>query len=201
VDATKTCIVALELVLVASTLSWALPAAYSAFWIATLSVLVVAGDTVSTAVRVAAPYVAEMVAELVAVTVFDVTVKVALVAPAGTVTLAGTVATAVSLLESVTAAPPEGAADVSVTVPVEEPPPVTLAGLRPSDETDGPVPNGTTVKVADFDTPAPVAVIVTVVVTAGFEVVMKKPPPPANCGTVTNGGTLATEGLLLESMI
>ena len=42
-----------------------------------------------------------------------VTVKVALVAPAATVTLAGTVAATVLLLESVTAAPPAGAAPLS----------------------------------------------------------------------------------------
>ena len=64
------------------------------------------------------------------------TVKVALVAPAGTVTLAGTTA-AGSLLESVTCAPPAGAGAFSVTVPVEGLPPVTLVGLRASDETIG----------------------------------------------------------------
>jgi hypothetical protein len=69
--------------------------------------------------------------------------KLALVAPAATVTLAGTVA-AGSLLESGTCAPPAGAGPFSVTVPVEEPPPVTLAGLRLSEETLG----GTTVSVA-----------------------------------------------------
>jgi len=56
-------------------------------------------------------------------------VTVALVAPTGTVTLAGTVATAVLLLESVTSAPPEGAAAVKVTVPVEKLPPTTDVGL------------------------------------------------------------------------
>ena len=44
--------------------------------------------------------------------------KVALVAPAGTVTLAGTVAAAVLLLISCTTAPPAGAAVFSVAVPV-----------------------------------------------------------------------------------
>jgi hypothetical protein len=58
-----------------------------------------------------------------------------------------------------------------------------------------------TVSVAVFVTPAPDAVIVTVVGADGFEVVTKKPPPPANLGTVTYGGTLAIEGLLLDSMI
>jgi len=201
VEATKTWSVAAELELVASTLSCRSPAAYSAKVIETLSVVADEGDTVRIAVRVAPPNAAEIVVELDAVTAFDVTLKAALVAPAGTVTLAGTVATAVLLLESVTAAPPDGAADVRVTVPVDEAPPVTLAGLRLSAETDGPVANGFTVNVADFVTPAPDALIVTVVGTVGFDVVMKKPPPPANCGTVTNGGTLATDGLLLESMI
>ena len=58
-----------------------------------------------------------------------VTVNVAEVLPAGTVTLAGTVAAAVLLLESVTTAPPVGAAAPSRTVPVELLPPTTLVGL------------------------------------------------------------------------
>jgi hypothetical protein len=77
---------------------------------------------------------------------FVLTVKVVLVAPAGTVTLAGTVAAAVLLLESVTCAPPAGAGPFSVTVPVEDPsgPPITLVGFSASEETIG----GITVSVA-----------------------------------------------------
>ena len=69
--------------------------------------------------------------------------NVALVAPAATVTVAGTVTAGLSR-ESVTCAPPAGAGVSSVTVPVEEPPPVTLVGLTVSDETAG----GSTVKEA-----------------------------------------------------
>jgi hypothetical protein len=51
------------------------------------------------------------------------------VAPAATVTLPGTVADAL-LLDKLTAAPPVGAALLSVTVPVEVLPPVTDVGFR-----------------------------------------------------------------------
>src|SRR2546428_14053972 len=62
--------------------------------------------------------------------------KLALVPPGETVTLAGTTAAGL-LLKSVTCAPPAGAGAFSVTVPVEGLPPVTLAGLKVSDETIG----------------------------------------------------------------
>ena len=52
--------------------------------------------------------------------------KVALAVPAGMVTLAGTVATVVLLLESETRAPPLGAGALNVTLPVEGEPPLTL---------------------------------------------------------------------------
>jgi hypothetical protein len=57
------------------------------------------------------------------------TANVAEVEPAAIVTLAGTVA-ALLLLVSLTTNPPLGAALVSVAVPVEDPPPATLEGLR-----------------------------------------------------------------------
>ncbi|SRR5437867_1716007 len=81
-----------------------------------------------------------MVTEVVVDTGLVLTVKVALVALPGTVTLAGTVATLVLLLERATTAPPLGAGPLSVTVPVEELPPVTLVGLRLSDESVGALP-------------------------------------------------------------
>src|SRR2546427_1147475 len=60
--------------------------------------------------------------------------KPALVPRGATVTRAGATAAGL-LLESVTCAPPAGAGPFSVTVPAEGLPPVTLAGLRVSEET------------------------------------------------------------------
>src|SRR5947207_14295127 len=76
-----------------------------------------------------------MVTEVDAATALVVTVNVAEVAPAGTVTLEGTCATVVSLLDSETCAPPEGAAALKVTVPVEDcEPPTTVAGFNVREE-------------------------------------------------------------------
>ena len=62
-------------------------------------------------------------------TVDVVIVNVALVAEAGIVTLAGTDATVVLLLDKVTVTPPVGAGAVRVAVPVEELPPCTAVGF------------------------------------------------------------------------
>jgi hypothetical protein len=85
--------------------------------------------TVRVAVRVVAPFVAVMTTEVSEATAEVVTVKLAVVDCSGTVTLVGTVATAVLLLERLITSPPGGAAPVSVTVPVEGAPPFTLVGL------------------------------------------------------------------------
>jgi len=62
-------------------------------------------------------------------TVLVVTVNVAVVAFAATVTEAGTCAAAL-LLDSVTTVPPAGAAELNVTVPVDVAlPPTTLVGF------------------------------------------------------------------------
>jgi hypothetical protein len=76
-----------------------------------------------------------------------VTENVAVVCPAATVTLAGTVAD-VLLLPSVTTAPPVGATALNVTVPVEPAPPVTLVGFNDTEEIVTEFTTGFTVKVA-----------------------------------------------------
>jgi len=70
-----------------------------------------------------------MVTEVVAGTEVVLTVKVALLAPAAMLTLAGTVAADVLLLERVTTAPEDGAAALSVTVPWDVLPPITPVGF------------------------------------------------------------------------
>ena len=83
-----------------------------------------------------------MLTVVVVTTELVVTANVVDVLPAGTVTLGGTWAAAALLLERVTVAPPDGAAPLRVTVPVEGLPPVTLVGFR---ETEDRVTAGVTV--------------------------------------------------------
>ena len=99
--------------------------------------------------------VAEMVADVETRTIDVRTVKDALVAPAGTITLEGTLA-APLLLESVMVIPPAGAGPVRVTVPVEDcRPPMTLEGFSLSDErVGGGGGAGVTVSEADLVAPA-----------------------------------------------
>lgn len=93
-----------------------------------------------------------MVAEVATTTIDVPTVKVALVAPAGTVTVAGTLAAALSLARA-TWAPLVGAGPLNVTVPLEDStPPTTLAGFRVRDARIG-RGAGFIVRVADLVTP------------------------------------------------
>ena len=84
------------------------------------------------------------------VTAEVVMAKVALVAPAEMVTLGGTLAVALLLLDSETTAPPVGAAPLSVTVAVEEVPPWTDAGFSTREDTVG---GGVTVREAAWVPP------------------------------------------------
>ncbi len=103
----------------------------------TVSVAVCArGVTVRVAVRVTSPALAVIVAGVDVVTALVGIAKVALVAPCATDTLADTVATAL-LLDTDTANPPAGAADVRVIVPCEDVPPTTLVGLSAIAESVG----------------------------------------------------------------
>jgi hypothetical protein len=82
------------------------------------------------------PAEAMIVDDWLLLTLLVETVKVALVDPAATVTLAGTVAAAVLLLDKETCRPPAGAEEVRVTVPVAGLPPTTVVGLRLSVESE-----------------------------------------------------------------
>ena len=95
-----------------------------------------------------------MVTVVDATTGLVLTVNVALLAPAVIVTLEGTRATSVLLLESATCAPPAGARPLNVTVPVDEFPPVTLVGLNVSEASVG-AGGGAGFTVSEADRAAP----------------------------------------------
>ena len=116
--------------------------------------------------------------------------NVAVVAPAATVTLEGTVAAAL-LDANVTVSPPAGAGPVSVSVAVEVPPPFTEVG-------ESEIPDrvaGETIMLTDFVTVPRVAVRVAVVLAATGVVVIVKVAEDEPSGTVTVAGTTATAEL------
>jgi hypothetical protein len=126
-------------------------------------------------------------------TVLVVIRNVALVEPAATMTVDGTVAVDVLLLDNETDAPPAGAGPFNVTVPVEPIPPFTVAGLRESDNREGRFTEMFEERVTapyDADMVADVEEETGKVVTAKVALV-----EPA--GTVTDGGTAAADVLLL----
>ena len=107
--------------------------------------------TFSTALLVTPLHEPEMLAEVENTTMLVLTVNVALVEPAGMVTLEATVAADVLLLDSDTGAPPAGAGPFRVTVPTEELPPMTLDGFSVSETSTG----GITVSDAVCGAPPP----------------------------------------------
>jgi len=139
-----------------------------------------------------------MVAVAVEVTVAVEMVKVALLLPAATVTLAGGVA-AGALLPSVTNRPPAGAGAVRVTVPWELVPPMTEAGASDTELTAGNGAGGLTASAVVFVTPAYVAEIVAVAVEVTVAVAMVKVALLLPAATVTLAGGVA-EGTLLPSV-
>ena len=66
--------------------------------------------------------------------------NVALLAPEAMLTLAGTVAAAVVLLDRVTTIPDDGAAALSVTVPCDGLPPITVVGFNVNELSTVPLP-------------------------------------------------------------
>src|SRR4051812_39743591 len=109
-----------------------------------------------------------MVTVLAVGTAALLTVNVAVVLPAATMTDAGTIA-AVLLLASAISAPPLGAGAVNVTVPAELAPAVRLPGSKTTDERAAGM--GEIVNVALLITPLPVADIVAVIAVATVAVV------------------------------
>ena len=119
----------------------------------------------------------------------------ALVAPAGTMMLAGTVVE-LEVTDRETAAPPAGAAAFNVTVPVDELPPVTLVGLSESvDNAVGPtvMKEKTVVSPCVADSP-------TLIVVEAVKVEIVKLPFESPAGIVILDGTLANDGASLASV-
>jgi hypothetical protein len=143
--------------------------------------------------------VAEIVTDVVVLTADVVTVNPLAVVPSVTVTLAGTLATAASLLDSATTAPPAGAAPDIDTKPDVFDPAETVEGLIVTLCSVTPTAPAVTVNGALRVAPLYVAVIVTEAVLVTGEVAIVKEPVKELAGTVTVAGTLATDGLLLDS--
>lgn len=143
---------------------------------------------------------ASSVAVIVTVVVIDtgvvVTVNVAVLEPAATVTVAGTDA-AELLPDSVTWTPPAGAFPVSVTVPVMLTPPTTTGALAATEERAGLEIVSVAVRAVPV---AATAEIVALVVAATGLVVTANVVDRAPAGTVTVEATVA-EAELLESVM
>jgi len=124
-----------------------------------------------------------------------VTVNVAVVAFAATVTEDGVVNNEL-LSDSVTVVPPVGAAELSVTVHVLVPLELTVVGLHASDDN---VTGGASVTVAVFETPLSVAVTVTLPLLVMVPAVTVNVAVVAFAATVTDDGVVNNE-LLSDSV-
>lgn len=125
-------------------------------------------------------------------TVPAVTANVADVVPCATATLAGTPAAAEFELDSDTTAPPEGAADVIVTVPVPDCPLTIMPGLTatpPRADKGGLIVTGNVELAAAYDAVNVTAVGLVTVPPLSVNVVELAP-----CAIVTLEGIVATAG-------
>lgn len=148
------------------------------------------GLTTNSVVAVTVSSVALMVAVTELATCVVPTLKVLLIEPAGTVTVAGTV-TPTRLLESETTIPPVGALLDNVTVPVELLLPTTLDGAT---ETDASRPASTANAPVTLDVGVLAVMTTPVSVDTAFVFTVKI----ASCepaGTVTVAGTVAAASL------
>jgi hypothetical protein len=128
-------------------------------------------------------------------TTFEVTVKFAVLCPAGTRTSTGTVAAPVLLLDKFTNRPAEFVGPSSVTVPVAGVPPVTVVGFKVRDNICG----RRTVRVALRVVPFNAADMLTLVLPFTTNVVMGKVAEFEPAGTTTLGDTCAAGSTLLAS--
>jgi hypothetical protein len=151
------------------------------------------GLTVKIDVLVTPPQAADTVTLVATATLVVVIVNIADVAPAGTVTLAGTTALAFEL-RRVTTAPLDGAGAFKETVAIEATPEATEAGLSESELNTA----GLIVNAADATEPDNVAVSTTFCCGAATAVVAVNVALVAPAATVTEGGT-AAYALFVES--
>jgi hypothetical protein len=139
-------------------------------------------------------------ADVVRETAFATILNGALVAPAGTVTIPGSVTTLPFPAVRLTVVPPAGAAAVRVTVPVTVEPPVVVFGEMEREASDGEAAGGgVIVSTALFESPARAAVIVADVVLFTVPAEIVKVTVDAPAGTTTVAATAAAPGWLLET--